>query len=175
MGRRTYVCGRCNATDGDDREARFATVANDRKLPHKAPTSIGKDGAMRKVCSESGPCGLMIYRLPKRPGIDCLVISLSSMPCRPDDRVKSEHRDAQVLARLLRAGEFTVVWLPDQTHEAIGYVVRRQAKQDLVSARNTLKSVLLRHDRRYPGRALSGRMHRRFRIGALLLRTAVPR
>jgi hypothetical protein len=80
-------------------------------LPHKAPATIGKDDATLKVCSESGPCGLMIYRFLKRPGIDCLVISPSSLPCRHNDRVKTEHRDAQ-LARLLRAGELTAVWLP---------------------------------------------------------------
>lgn len=53
----------------------------------------------------------MIHRFLKRPGIDSLVISPSSLPCRPDDRVKTEHRDAQ-LARLLRAGKLTAVWLP---------------------------------------------------------------
>lgn len=60
-----------------------------------------------------------------------------------------------------------------RAHETIGYLVRAhwQAKQELFSAKNTLKSVLLRHDRRYPGRTLWGRLHRRFRIGALLLRT----
>ncbi|MEQ1404990.1 hypothetical protein ABK249_08610 [Neorhizobium sp. Rsf11] len=32
------------------------------------------------------------------------------MPRRPNDRVKTDRRDAQTLARLLRAGELTAVW-----------------------------------------------------------------
>lgn len=59
------------------------------------------------------------------------------------------------LARLLRAGELTAVWVPDEEHEAIRDVVRarRQAKDDLVSAKLALRSFLLRHERRFPGRS----------------------
>lgn len=59
------------------------------------------------------------------------------------------------LARLLRAGELTAVWVPDEEHEAIRAVVRarRQAKDDLVSAKLALRSFLLRHERRFPGRS----------------------
>lgn len=64
----------------------------------------------------------------------------------------------------MRAGELTAVWVPDKAHKAIRDVVRarRQAKQDLVSAKNTLKSFLLRHDRWYPGKAIWDRMHWRW-------------
>lgn len=153
------------ADDGGDREIRFfGTVANDCEVLRKALASIGKDGAPLKVCYEAGPCGFVNYRFLKSLGIDCVVISPSSMPRRPNDRVKTDRRDAQTLARLLRAGELTAVWVPDEAHEAIRDVVRarRQAKQDLVSAKNTLKSFLLRHDRRYPGKAIWGRMHWRW-------------
>lgn len=153
------------ADDGGDREIRFfGTVANDCEVLRKALASIGKDGAPLKVCYEAGPCGFVIYRFLNSLGIDCVVISPSSMPRRPNDRVKTDRRDAQTLARLLRAGELTAVWVPDEAHEAIRDVVRarRQAKQDLVSAKNTLKSFLLRHDRRYPGKAIWGRMHWRW-------------
>ncbi|MGJ4860774.1 IS110 family transposase [Labrys sp. La1] len=121
---------------------------------------------MLRVCYESGPCGFAIYRFLKRFGIDCVVISPSSMPQRPNDRVKTDRRDAQTLARLLRAGELALaaVWVPDEAHEAIRDVVRarRQVKQDIVSAKNTLKSFLLRHDRRFPGKAIWGKAHWRW-------------
>ncbi|WP_159587541.1 IS110 family transposase [Chelativorans xinjiangense] len=153
------------ADEARNREIRFfGTVANDGEALHKALTSIGKDGATLKVCYESGPCGFVIHRFLTKLGIDCVVISPSSMPRRPNDRVKTDRRDAQTLARLLRAGELTAVWVPDEAHEAIRDVVRarRQAKQELVSAKNTLKSFLLRHDRRFPGKAIWGRMHWRW-------------
>ncbi|MDX3929923.1 MAG: transposase, partial [Shinella sp.] len=96
------------ADEGGDREIRFfGTVANDCEVLRKALASIGKDGAPLKVCYEAGPCGFVIYRFLKSLGIDCVVISPSSMPRRPNDRVKTDRRDAQTLARLLRAGELT--------------------------------------------------------------------
>ena len=48
----------------------------------------------------------------------------SLIPRRPGERVKTNRRDAQTLARLLRAGELTAVWVPDETHEAVRDLVR---------------------------------------------------
>ena len=83
------------------------------------------------------------------------------MPRRPNERVKTDRRDAQTLVRLLRAGELAAVWVPDEAHEAIREVVgaRRQVKQEIVSAKNTLKSFLPRHDRRFPGKAVWSKLH----------------
>jgi transposase len=41
------------------------------------------------------------------------------MPRRPGDHVKTDRRDAMTLARLLRAGELTAIWIPDEAHEAV--------------------------------------------------------
>ena len=84
-----------------------------------------------------------------------MVVAPSMTPRRPGDRVKTDRRDAMTLARPLRAGELAAVWVPDEEHEAIRDVVRarRQAKDDLVSAKLGLRSFLLRHERRFPGRS----------------------
>jgi transposase len=91
------------------------------------------------------PCGFVIYRFLKLLGIDCVVISSSSMPRRPNDRVKTDRRDAQTLARLLRAGELTAVWVPKEAHEAMRDVVRarRQARRfalHFLSMRNPMQA-----------------------------------
>ncbi|MGX9182204.1 IS110 family RNA-guided transposase [Mesorhizobium sp. BHbdii] len=142
----------------------FGTIANSADSLKAALGRISRDGSVLRVCYESGPCGFMIFRLLNKLGIDCVVISPSSMPRRPGDRVKTDRRDAQTLARLLRAGELVAVWVPDEAHEAIRDVVRarRQAKQDLAAAKTTLKSFLLRHDRRFPGKAIWGHRHWRW-------------
>lgn len=90
-----------------------------------------------------------------------MVISPSAMPRRPGDRIKTDRRDARMLARLLRAGELVAVWVPDEAHEAIRDVVRarRQAKNFLSAAKTSLKSFLLRHDRRFDGKAIWGKRH----------------
>lgn len=43
----------------------------------------------------------------------------SLIPKKPGERVKTNRRDGLSLARLLRAGELTAVWVPDERHEAM--------------------------------------------------------
>ena len=61
-----------------------------------------------------------------------VVVAPSLIPKRPDDRVKTDRRDAASLARLHRAGELTAVWVPDVGHEAMRDLVR--ARLDAVHA-----------------------------------------
>jgi transposase len=46
------------------------------------------------------------------------------IPKKAGDRVKTNRRDAAMLARLHRAGELTAVWVPDAAHEAMRDLVR---------------------------------------------------
>ena len=70
-------------------------------------------------CYEAGPTGYGLYRLLKSLGHECLVVAPSLVPKKAGDRVKTNRRDAVSLAKLLRAGELTAVWVPDERHEAI--------------------------------------------------------
>jgi len=80
-------------------------------------------------------------------GIECMVVAPSLIPTRPGDRVKTDRRDAAKLARLLRSGDLTPVWVPDEAHEALRDLVRDRddAKQDLLRAKHRLSKFLLRH------------------------------
>ncbi|EFO28627.1 putative transposase y4qE [Roseibium sp. TrichSKD4] len=153
------------AESGVDKEVRyFGTIANRLDDLHTALKKIAQGGAELHVCYESGPCGFVIYRFLAKIGVDCMIISPSSMPRRPGDRVKTDRRDAQALARLLRAGELVAVWVPDEAHEAVRDVVRarRQTKDELGSAKSALKSFLLRHGRRFTGKAIWSKAHWRW-------------
>jgi transposase len=78
-----------------------------------------KHGAL-KFCYEAGPTADMVfYRLLGALGHACQVVAPWLIPRRPGDRVKTNRRDALSLARLLRAGELTRVWAPDERHEAM--------------------------------------------------------
>ena len=83
----------------------------------------------------------------------------SLIPTRPGDRVKTNRRDATMLARLHRAGELTPVWVPDADHEAMRELIRlRSVVRQIVSrARQHLKGFLLRHGRKH-GRGTAWRM-----------------
>ena len=83
----------------------------------------------------------------------------SLIPTRPGDRVKTNRRDATMLARLHRAGELTPVWVPDADHEAMRDLIRlRSVVRQIVSrARQHLQGFLLRHGRKH-GRGTAWRM-----------------
>ncbi len=86
------------------------------------------------------------------------------IPKRPGDKVKTDKRDAVQLARLLRAGELTPVYVPDREDEAIRDLSRAREDTMLVqkSARQRLKSFLLRHDIRYQGKTSWTEAHLRW-------------
>jgi len=89
---------------------------------------LGRKGSL-KVAYEAGPCGYGIYRQLTEMGIECVVVAPSLIPQRPGDRIKTDRRDATKLARLLRSGDLTPVWVPDREHEAFRDLVR--AREDI--------------------------------------------
>jgi transposase len=105
-------------------------------------------------CYEAGPTGYGLYRQLKSLGHDCIVAAPSLIPTRPGDRVKTNRRDARNLAKLLRAGELTAVWVPDERHEAMRELTRARAAAvaDLRGKRQQVSSFLLRHGLHYPGK-----------------------
>ena len=119
------------------------------------------------VCYEAGPTGYGLYRQIRALGHDCVVVAPSLIPRRPGDRVKTNRRDAQGLARLLRAGELTAVWVPDETHEAVRDLVRTRAMaiEDYRRKRQHVTSFLLRHGRAYEGKTSWRGMHQRWLDG----------
>ena len=71
------------------------------------------------MANETGPTGYFVYRHLAKLNYKCLVVAPSSIPKASHDRIKNDHRDAKSLARLLRAGELTSIWVPDEVHESI--------------------------------------------------------
>jgi transposase len=82
--------------------------------------------------------------------VACEVIAPTLVPTKAGDRVKTDRRDAEKLARGYRAGELTAVWVPDAEHEALRDLVRAReaAKKDQHRARHRLGKFLLRHRKR---------------------------
>jgi transposase len=115
-------------------------------------------------CYEAGPCGYGLHRLLTGYGHDCVVVAPSLIPMKAGDRVKTDRRDAMMLAKLHRAGELTPIWIPDAGHEAMRDLVRARATAGRVlsKARQHLQSFLLRHDRIYRGLRAWTLAHRRW-------------
>lgn len=130
-------------------------IAHEDDAIRRLVKRLGGPGFALRFCYEAGPCGYGLHRLLARLGQPCIVIAPSMMPRRPGDHVKTDRRDAMTLARLLRAGELEPIWVPDEAHEAVRDLVRarRSAQQDASAAKQSVRSFLLRHDRRFGGRA----------------------
>ena len=113
---------------------------------------IGKLAPITKLkcCYEAGPTGYVLYWQLTQMGVACEVIAPSLIPTKAGDRVKTDRRDAEKLARCYRAGELTAVWVPDAAHEALRDLVRARegAKKDQLRHRHRLGKFLLRHGKR---------------------------
>src|SRR5512139_1377013 len=123
--------------------------------PESIRKLVGKLGPAEKIkaCYEAGPTGYVLYWQLTQLGVACEVIAPSLIPTKAGDRVKTDRRDAEKLARCHRAGELTPVWVPDEAHEALRDLVRAReaAKKDQLKARHRLGKFLLRHGRRPEG------------------------
>lgn len=100
---------------------------------------------------EAGPCGYAPYRHITALGHPCTVVAPGLIPVRPGDRVKTDRRDAEKLARLYRAGELTSVGVPTGAEEAARDLVRARedAIQERLQAQHRLGKFLLRQGRVY--------------------------
>src|SRR5207302_8403439 len=115
---------------------------------------IGKlrPGHQLRVCYEAGPTGYVLYWQLTALGVDCQVVAPALVPTKAGDRVKTDRRDAEKLARCHRAGDWTAVWVPTAEQEALRDLVRAReaAKRDQLKARHRLGKFLLRHGRQRP-------------------------
>ncbi len=80
------------------------------------------------------------------------VIAPSKTPRAPGDRIKSDRKDAELLARLLLAGQLKAVTVPSRAVEAARHLcrAREQVRSDLMRCRHRVSKLLLLHGRVYP-------------------------
>src|ERR1700681_4823435 len=143
----------------------YGVIASDLEPLDKVVRALRAPSRTLHFVYEAGPCGFGIYRHLTGRGEDCVVVSPSMIPKRSGDRVKTDRRDSQMLARLHRAGELRAIYVPDDTDEAMRDLVR--AREDAVGvatqAKYRLKAFLLRQGRRDPGREGGTLPYRRWR------------
>jgi len=124
-------------------------IANRPKAIRKLVAQLSQEtgGEVVLWCYEAGPCGYVIYRQLLSLGQDCEVVA---PPKR--ERIKTDRRDALKLARKLRAGELTQVWVPDVEQEAMRDISRCRAdfKTQEKKAKQQLNGFVLRHGHHWP-------------------------
>ena len=106
----------------------------------------------------------MIWRHLTARGISCEVVAPSSIPRAPGERIKTDRRDALLLARLARSGDLKAVRVPDIADEAMRDLVRSRddAVREQRNARHRLKALLLRNGIAYAGKSAWTAAHLRW-------------
>jgi len=127
----------------------LGTIANRAEAVRKLVKKLGPVEQLR-ACYEAGPTGYVLYWQLAELGVACEVIAPTLVPMKAGDRVKTDRRDAERLARSFRAGDLTAVYVPDEGSEALRNLVRAReaAKQDQLRARHRLSKFLLRSGQR---------------------------
>jgi len=116
---------------------------------------------------EAGPTGFGLARVAAAAGVDVMVVAPSKTPRARGDRVKNDRKDAELLARLLLAGQLKAVTVPPDWLEAIRHLARTRegVRRDLARARHRVSKLLLLEGRVYPGRTTWNREHHRWLAG----------
>jgi transposase len=140
------------AEPGRDGEVRLhSTISGDLHSLERTMRKLAATGRNLRVVYEAGPCGFVVARRLAKMNMECKVVAPSLTPRGSGDKIKTDRRDAKMLARLHRAGELTAVNVPDERDEAVRDLCRARtdAVQDQRSSRYQLKALLLRHGYRY--------------------------
>ena len=152
----------------------LGTIPNRAESVRRLIGKLGKPASLR-VCYEAGPTGYALYWQLTELGVHCEVVAPTLVRVKAGDRVKTDRRDAEKLARCHRAGDLTAVWVPDAAHEALRDLVRARlsAKRDQLRARHRLGKFLLHQGRRaaesttaWTGKYLAWVKQQRFEQGA---------
>ena len=138
---RKTVAGVLDASTGEVRSLRAPT------LPGETVEWLQQFPRPVRGAYEAGPTGYGLARACVAARIACTVAAPSKIPRAPADRVKTDRRDAERLARLLRLGELVAVRVPEPHEEAARDLVRARedARGELMRARHRLSKLLLRY------------------------------
>ena len=155
----------------DSKEVRrYGIILGSLDAVDKLLKKLANPGVELRVAYEAGPCGFVLCRHLRAKGITCDVVAPSLIPKKASEKVKTDRRDADQLARLYRAGELTPIHVPDQEDEAVRDLIRARhsAMDDLRKARHRLKGFLLRLGFRYTGKSSWTEAHKRYLSGLVM-------
>lgn len=149
--------------DTDTKKNQIALYRGEETEPEEFEVGMDSRGIQRLIARlkrecgeircvyEAGPCGYQLYRKLREAGIHCDVIAPSLTPQKPGDRVKTNRRDARHLGRLYRAGELTVIAVPNERQEAVRDLTRARedVREDLTRRQHRLNRFLHRYGYSY--------------------------
>jgi transposase len=158
-----YACG-ANREDAVYHGQCGGSVPTAEKALRKLAEKLGVEFRDLKVCYEAGPTGFVLARRLIRLGLDCVLMSPSKTERKPNEKIKTDKRDACKIARIFRNGDITVVRIPPALDEAVRDVCRARtdATDDLSRSKQRLSAFLLRNGFNYTGKSKWAAPHMRY-------------
>lgn len=155
--------------EGERKDATFhgscggSNLSAERAL-RKLAKELKVDFKELKVCYEAGPTGFVLARRLIHLGLECVVMSPSKTERKPNEKIKTDKRDARKIAKLFRNGDVTEVRIPPALDEAVRDVCRARtdATDDLSRAKQRLNAFLLRNGHRWTGKSRWTDAHMRY-------------
>lgn len=142
--------------EGSRQEAAFHRTCGGSNLAiERALRTLAKKLGVKledlNVCYEAGPTGFVLARRLRQLKVNCIVMSPSKTERKPNEKIKTDKRDAKKIAKLFRNGDLTEVRIPPALDEAVRDLCRARtdASDDLSRAKQRLGSFLLRNGYRY--------------------------
>ena len=135
------------ADEGNAPPALWGTIPNEEQAIRTCLATLAVQKESCHIVYEAGPTGLALHRYLTKLGYDCKVSAPSLIPRIPGSRVKTDNRDALLLARMLRAGDLVTIHVPTEDTESLRNLVRlrRQAVVDRRRVENQMGMFLLRN------------------------------
>ncbi len=135
-------------------------IPNNPESARKLVARLNKQFACELLlfCYEAGPCGYVLYRQLLDLGHHCMVVAPSRIPKIPGERVKTDRRGASKLARMLRRGDLTPVWVADKRQEAMRDLVR--LREDVKDRERKVRQQLNNYSERVSEEDFRGRARR---------------
>jgi transposase len=136
--------------EGAEKCTRVEEMLNEPARLRRFFQRVSKEGPVR-ACYEAGGCGFVLHRALEKWDVPCEVIAPSLIPRRSGDRIKTDRRDAEKLARLYRAGELTPIRVPSPAEERVRSLVRgREAlTREILSSRHYVLKLLQARGHRF--------------------------
>lgn len=108
------------------------------------------------ICGyEAGCLGYTLYNQLSKNGIKCVILAPSTMPQPKSRRIKTDKRDAKMIAACLAYGTYSAVYIPDETDVQIKEYIRMRDdhKDSLKRIKQQIKAFCLRNGKHYDGNA----------------------
>src|SRR3989337_237680 len=121
------------AVNGAGATAARWEAPNTLKGKERLAKRLSEFGTIR-CAYEAGPCGYDLRRFLEAKGIPCDGVGPSLIPKKPGDRVKTDKKDAEKIARMHRMGELTAICVPTPAQEALRDLLR--AREDATGCRS---------------------------------------